>query len=79
MPAMFAYQPPNCLTFRAAVPFGGQGTQVLSSLPSKRDCSPKRVKSDPLRIMFSVQCPDGDATDHYHKVRPSHAKYHDVV
>ena len=31
--------------FRTAVPFWGQTTQILSSLPPKRDCSPKRVNA----------------------------------
>ena len=34
---------PIILIEQTAVLFGGQTTQILSSLPPKRDCSPKRV------------------------------------
>ena len=37
----------NYSPFRTAVPLCGQNTQILSSLPRKRDCGPKRVNNRP--------------------------------
>ena len=36
--------------FRTAVPFWGQTTQIPSSISSKRDCGPKRVKGGVLVV-----------------------------
>ena len=37
--------PQASLSFRTAVPFWGQTTQILSKLSPKRDCGPKRVNA----------------------------------
>ena len=46
---------------RTTVPFRGQTTPILSSLPPKRDCGPKRVKDyvvdqkyDLFKILYAV-------------------------
>ena len=37
---------------RTAVPFGGQTSQIISSLSSKRDCSPNRVNPFRTAVPF---------------------------
>ena len=46
--------------FRAAVPFWGQSTQILSNFPPKRDYGPNRVKGMPSwKVVEKLLGPDG--------------------